>query len=86
MTFATFVVEKKEMDMPRLFTRIKHHSDERLIVASPAVDAALCAPAEVMVIEVEEFEAAHHDPAWLAFCREADEYVARTVERELATH
>lgn len=27
------------------------------------------------IIDLEEFEVAHHDPKWKAFCEEADRYV-----------
>jgi hypothetical protein len=36
----------------------------------------------VTVIDVDEFEAAHKDPEWLAFCERADEYL-ESVQREL---
>lgn len=40
------------------------------------------AAATVTVVDLEEFEAAHDDPKWRAFCERADQYV-EAVEREL---
>lgn len=42
-----------------------------LIVATPDWKEAAATPT---VIDAEEFEAAHDDPAWLAFCEAADDY------------
>jgi len=39
----------------------------------------------VTVVDIEDFEAAHHDPEWLAFCERADEYL-NAVEAELQPH
>jgi hypothetical protein len=57
-------------------------SVDSLIAATPDWEEAA---ATTTVIDVVEFEAAHRDPEWLAFCEEADHYVAASVTRELQT-
>ena len=60
----------------------KNLQNVELIVATPDWEEAAAAET---VIDVEEFEAAHRDPEWLAFCEEADQYVSASVTRELQT-
>jgi hypothetical protein len=79
LSFGTF-----NQDMAIRFLRQKPASTaSELILASNDWEDAV---KTVAVIDAQEFEAAHDNPAWLAFCEAADEYVAETLERELQVH
>ncbi|MDQ5822206.1 MAG: hypothetical protein M3540_12265 [Actinomycetota bacterium] len=60
--------------------RQRNESSSEPIVASPDWEGAAATP---MIIDLDEFETAHDDPAWKAFCEEADEYLTSTLEHAL---
>ena len=74
--------------VPRCYVPPKHMRIHRthntrtteLTVATPDWEEAT---ATATVIDIDEFEAAHDDPKWLAFCEAADRYVAASMKREL---
>lgn len=49
--------------------------DDKMIIASNDVDAALAAPT---VVDSEEFDKARLDQRWREFCLNAEQYVAET--------
>ena len=65
--------------LTRIRKRNKAAASTDLAVATPDWEEAAYT---VTVVDVDEFEAAHDDPEWLAFCESADEYVDK-VTREL---
>ena len=62
--------------MLKFFERQQHSADAEsatdLIVATPDWRDAV---STVTVIDIAEFEAAHDDSEWLAFCERTDEYL-----------
>lgn len=71
--------------MLNFFRHLVNPASAEPSVSTPDWEEAIATPTE---IDMAEFEAAHHDPEWLAFCERADGYVAsvEAVERELQAH
>jgi hypothetical protein len=64
----------------RTYQKVSASAD--LIAATPDWEEAV---ATTTVIDADEFDAAHDDPEWRAFCEAADKYVAASIKRELQT-
>jgi hypothetical protein len=71
--------------MLNYFRKLVNSAPSEPFVSTPDWEDAIATPTE---IDVAEFEAAHNNPEWLAFCERADEYVAsaESIERELQAH